>query len=183
MFLAQSHPDPLPPTSSVGGVDGDSETREDAATSWHRFKGNKDMARQAMKPGAPDIHLDTATLHMLQHGTLHGTTVTPAQVSRVKRRVQQYRIVHAPSGKELRRVMSNGSTRVVPKPESRAAIIQAAHDTCGHFGVRRTLHLLLQTYWWSGILRDVANELRQCELCDRAKASFTGKNPQRVDVR
>ena len=38
--------------------------------------------------------------------------------------------------------------------------------------MRRTLHILLQTYWWSGILKNVASILRQCEICDRAKAAF-----------
>jgi hypothetical protein len=72
----------------------------------------------------------------------------------------------------MRRIMSNGTTRVVPTPANRQEVIQQAHEISGHFGIRRTLHLLLQTYWWSGILKSVTNIVNQCAICDRTKAAF-----------
>ena len=121
-FLANTYADPLTPPAdgSVGGVPGDSDQPEDAATSFMRFKGNKLMARKAREPGEPDIFRDALVLHLLQTGTLADTTTTPAQIRRVKRRAQQYHIATLPDGtKELRRLMANGSTRVVPRAPTR----------------------------------------------------------------
>jgi hypothetical protein len=34
------------------------------------------------------------------------------------------------------------------------------------------MHLLLQTYWWSGIQADVTRIINQCAVCDRTKVAF-----------
>jgi hypothetical protein len=30
------------------------------------------------------------------------------------------------------------------------------HDTSGHFGERRTVNLVMRTYWWHGIHKDAS---------------------------
>ena len=68
--------------------------------------------------------------------------------------------------------MADGTTRVVPPPNARQAITEHAHLTSGHFGSRRTAHLLLINYWWSGVLKQSRDIVGRCEVCDRVKASF-----------
>ena len=68
--------------------------------------------------------------------------------------------------------MADGTTRVVPPPNARRAITEHAHLTSGHFGSRRTAHLLLINYWWSGVLKQSRDIAGRCEVCDRVKASF-----------
>lgn len=71
--------------------------------------------------------------------------------------------------------MSNGHTRQVPPIDSRPDIVLRVHSSAGHFGYRRTLHLLLAVYAWSGMPRMVKQLVGACELCHRARASFTGQ--------
>ena len=144
----------------------------------HEFIGNKKLTQHAREPGATDIHSDTAVLHMLRTGRLHTSVMTPIQVRRVNRRCRGYRTAAAPGGTEhILRVMNNGTTRVVPLPSERKDAISHAHVLSGHFGIRRTMHLLLQTYWWSGIMKDVAIEVSMCEVCNRTKAAFNSMQP------
>lgn len=115
-----------------------------------------------------DIWDDPVTLHMLQHGTFHADTSAVAR-NRAQKRLQYYGMFDG----VLRRRMADGSTRVVPKPEEREELIQAAHTQTGHFGVQRTAALLSHSYWWRSMFTDVKAVVSRCSLCDRARSSFS----------
>ena len=68
--------------------------------------------------------------------------------------------------------MADGTTRVVPHPRDRIGVVKKAHIHSGHFGVKRTAHLVFQAYWWSGITRDIAKIVTSCKVCREAKAQF-----------
>ena len=89
---------------------------------------------------------------------------------RVVRRSQCYYMV---SGRLYRR-MSGGEAKEVPSPETRAAIVQGIHDQSGHFGRRRTMHLLMLRYWWTGMYSDVKNVITNCPSCSRVTSSNFG---------
>ena len=146
----------------------------------HReFSGNKKLAAHAREPGMADIHDDPSVLHMLRTGRIHGSIITAVQVRRINKRCRNYRVDRSADGTErILRVMHNGTTRVVPTPDSREAAVRHAHQLSGHFGVKRTMHLLLQSYWWSGIMKSVEREVNKCEVCNRTKASFNSESAE-----
>jgi len=55
-------------------------------------------------------------------------------------------------------------------------IFKRTHEDTGHFGIRRTLALLLTRYWWSGIADDVGSVVRHCSACDRVNSTFTARS-------
>jgi len=85
-----------------------------------------------------DITLDTGTLQYLQYGTLPNVNLTLASVRRLLRRASRYKVVQG----KLYRVLANGQLRYVPPIQERESIIKHSHASAGHFGKRRTLHLL-----------------------------------------
>jgi Integrase zinc binding domain len=89
---------------------------------------------------------------------------------RIWKRAKKYRFK---DDTVLERIMGDGSTRIVPAPQDRARIISECHEKCGHFGQRRTRHLLQHQYWWSGMSIDVAYVIRCCIICDRVQQSFS----------
>ncbi|NBK23903.1 MAG: hypothetical protein EOM68_17970 [Spirochaetia bacterium] len=119
---------------------------------------------------ARDVWEDANTLHYLQQGEyLRGL----AEVER--RRVYRLSRQYAFREGQLLRLMKDGSTRVVTPPAERQALIQRVHEQCGHFGVKRTTHLLLTTNWWRGITHDVRKVLSHCKLCDRVRTAFNAQ--------
>ncbi len=112
-----------------------------------------------------DVWDDAQTLTYLQTGTLEGDR---AMKRRVVKRAKHYRWTAG----ELRRVMFDGTYRKVPPPGEREELIRATHEQCGHFGRRRTCHLLSTSFWWKGMTADVAECVRNCAACDRVKATF-----------
>ena len=56
-------------------------------------------------------------------------------------------------------------------------MIEKAHKLSGHFGVRRTTHLVIQSYWWQGIVKDVAVTVASCRVCGEVKAQFNTQKP------
>ena len=115
---------------------------------------------------------DEATLHLLQHGE-HQEGTTAADRVRARRRAARYLWL----GGKLLRVMSSGVVKEVPNPGKRLGLITQTHSATGHFGVRRTTHLLRTSYWWGSRGADVAQVVKQCELCHRVKASFKAHSP------
>ena len=95
-----------------------------------------------------DIHEDAASLEYLRTGRLAGTA-TRVMSRRVLRRAWNYTLHQAPGNADftILRRMADGTTRVVPPPNARQAITEHAQLTSGHFGSRRTAHLLLINYW------------------------------------
>ena len=117
-------------------------------------------------------------MYYLQYGKFHSSTKTHAQIKRVVRRARGYNLQRMANGDmEVRRVMANGSLRTVPKPSHRSDVTKQAHESTGHWGVRRTAHLLLANYWWQGVMRDVTLYVRNCDLCGRANAVFNSESP------
>lgn len=133
------------------------------------FASNKRLCRKAQEQDK-DIHHDAHTLEFLRTGRMPAN-LTPAQMKRVTARARRYRLVPGDNS-TVHRIMHNGATRIVPAPPDRRGIIEQAHVTSGHFGIRRTLHLMLADYWWQGIWQDVTRAVNDCKVCDRVKASF-----------
>ena len=79
---------------------------------------------------------------------------------------------------KLYRIMGDGRKVEVPRPSSRSETVRTVHEQCGHFGWKRTLHLLLNNYWWYGMYEDVQQLVRNCEVCARVNSSFNSNPPQ-----
>jgi hypothetical protein len=60
------------------------------------------------------------------------------ELRRARARASRYRM----QGETLYRVCPDGVARQVPPPGARLGIIKQAHETTGHFGVRRTTALI-----------------------------------------
>jgi transposase InsO family protein len=121
---------------------------------------------------------DEPVLSYLATGRIPDPAVQERTMRRIIRRARAYRL-QTPAGatggaptKTLYRILGNGSIRVVPPKADRLGVIESAHQLSGHFGIRRTSHLLLASFWWHGILADVASVVNQCKTCDRIRAQF-----------
>ena len=140
------------------------------------FNGNKHLCRMANEASqTKDIHHDADTLHFLRTGRFLQNQ-TSASMKRIRNRAANYHITDSPA--TLHRKMANGTWRVVPAPAERQAVINNAHTTSGHFGIRRTMHLMLVNYWWQGIWADVTKTVNNCKVCDRVKASFNASHQE-----
>jgi hypothetical protein len=47
--------------------------------------------------------------------------------------------------------MTDGEDKVVPAPAQRPNLVKEVHDLMGHWGKKRTVHLLKKTYRWAGM--------------------------------
>jgi len=119
-----------------------------------------------------DVWNDPIAMQLIQTGTLPADTLKPQRDTAVKR-LKRYRW----DGKQLLRYMADGSTRVVPPPQQRAALIAQCHSLHGHPGARRTTALLATHYWWRGISVECVAYVASCELCDRGRAGFNAVQP------
>ena len=123
-----------------------------------------------------DIHADTAAIAYMRTGQLHARN-TPAMTKRILRRSRNYAVTVSTKERTAGQVvvlrrMADGTTRVVPPAGERPGIVESAHLASGHFGIRRTTHLLLINYWWAGILRAAQEVVSRYEVCQRVKATF-----------
>jgi hypothetical protein len=121
-----------------------------------------------------EIWLDHPALAALRSGSVPAD-LSAADKHRVRQRLQLYSWQDAQQGAVLVRHMPDGSTRVVPDPSARPALVVEQHVRCGHFGVRRTAAMLQTKYWWRGLRTDVQQLLRRCEHCSRVQAAFNAK--------
>jgi hypothetical protein len=113
-----------------------------------------------------DIWQDPAALHFLRTG-VH-TSRDVAECKRVSKRARHYQFV---SGR-LHRTMADGTLREVPEPQQRGDLIMQMHERTGHWGIKRTKHLLQHQYYWNGMESDVKTVLASCEPCKQVAASF-----------
>lgn len=122
-----------------------------------------------------DIWEDSVALRVLQGKAKGAAGLSRAEQSRVAHRCKLY------IWREglLWRSMPDGSEKLVPAPDHREGIIQRLHQQAGHFGVRRTAHLVAASHWWRTLHADVADVVRRCEVCDRVRASF---NTRQADL-
>lgn len=93
--------------------------------------------------------------------------------TRLKRRTRLYTWADG----ELLRHMGDGSTRLIPRPEDRTARVLSTHHEAGHFGRRRTEHLVRLSCWWVGLQDTVKEVVKNCAPCGRVKAGFNGPSP------
>jgi transposase InsO family protein len=122
--------------------------------------------------GAGDVWEDVALLALLQ-GRGYPVGCGRAERDRLQHRARQFQW----QGGHLVRQLHDGTTRVIPRQWERDPLIRDVHERAGHFGLRKTLSLLRPHYWWVGLSADVARAVKQCEACDRVKASFNAKHP------
>ncbi len=62
--------------------------------------------------------------------------------------------------------------QLVAPPEIRAEIFRQLHTVRqgGHFGLRRTVAVVRERFFWPGVKADVERWCRECEACQRAKS-------------
>ena len=124
----------------------------------------------AVEADGVDIWADEPTLLYLRTGQ------QPGELAARRRVIKRAKHYSWQSG-VLRKVMHDGTTRLVPKPEEREEVVRKVHEQSGHFGRRRTTYLVLGQWWWQGVAAEVARLVRNCATCDRVKASFTHRHP------
>jgi site-specific DNA-cytosine methylase len=121
-----------------------------------------------------DIWDDPAALQWLQHGAGGAGGLPRAERSRLAHRARLY----VWKDGALWRRMPDGTQKLVPKPADRPGLIERLHEQAGHFGVRRTAHLVLASHWWRTLHVDVAAVVRKCGVCDRVRAAFNTQQAQ-----
>ena len=148
---------------------------------WRRLVAANTAA--LMTRGAIDVIIDWPERDIWQSpiairfvkGELSDAEVTPAQWTALRRKCAPYQFV---GGRLWRRMgaQHGGRWLEVPAPAHRMDVIHAQHGRIGHLGRDRTYHLLARYYYWPGMHRDVCAALKQCRVCDRARATFSSKH-------
>jgi hypothetical protein len=123
-------------------------------------------ALQATAAHLEDIFDDKTTLHFILHHQLE-QGVTDSERRRVLNRAARYTTRQG----DIIRVYADGTERVVPKPADREALVRKVHAQYGHYATRRTVSLLSAYYWWANMWVDVERVVRECPVCDRARAA------------
>ncbi|XRB15552.1 reverse transcriptase [Pseudoscourfieldia marina] len=101
------------------------------------------LASMEAQAARKDIWEDTECLEFLNgKPPLEGQS--REQGTRIRRRAASYAFEERAGKRVLMKTLPNGSKRVIPAPSERRELIKEAHEKCGHFGVRRTLHLVAQ---------------------------------------
>jgi Integrase zinc binding domain/Integrase core domain/PHD-finger len=134
-------------------------------------------AAAAQQEGAAgkDIWEDQVALQWLQQGAGGAPALSRAERSRMAHRARLY---EWRDGSVWRR-LPDGSTKLVPHPDQRQGIIAQLHEQAGHYGVKRTAHMVAASHWWRTLYSDVAKVVRRCEVCDRVRAAF---NTQQAEL-
>ncbi|GAQ89454.1 putative retrotransposon protein [Klebsormidium nitens] len=168
---------PMPGPMDYGTVDADVQVPETPGLGGERAKA------------LTDIWEDINTLNHLWTGVLDPNW-SKGEVERVRRRAQSYRfrdgvVIHHlnSDGEEeprtcdgvLLRLLAGGEEKIVPAPQQRDNLVREIHDFTGHWGEKRTVHLLKRTYWWAGMYKTAQDGVASCQQCDRTKASFSVK--------
>ena len=61
--------------------------------------------------------------------------------------------------------------QLVPPATLRIQALKGCHDDLGHLGIKRTLDLLRDQFYWPDMTEDATRHIRQCERCLIFKAS------------
>ena len=123
-----------------------------------------------------DIWDDATTLDYLKGSILPQSY---AEQRRVLKRTLHYELNAAG---EVVRTMPDLTTRVVPPPDERLALVKQSHEQCGHFGRKRTRNLLCNNYWWVGMSLDVDKVIDTCKICSRINISFNATHPTMMSI-
>ena len=142
----------------------------------------------AQEPSEPlDIWQDQSTLNYILNGTMPPHTTDTERV-RIQRRAARH--IWSPAdpnstpenplhkGRLLRK-MDNDTTRVIPDFSERHNIVQITHEQSGHYGRKRTESILLASYWWAGMRKDVDQVVSHCAACDKVQFGCMGPNPNK----
>jgi transposase InsO family protein len=128
--------------------------------------------------GAPvDVWDDALCMEYLRQGQFTAETMeatTPQARARALKRAKAY----AMEGGVLYRQLAKGERREVPPPVERKEIVQRVHERCGHFGRKRTTHLVMLAYWWAGLYKDVRAVIKCCSACHQVQATFNHTRPE-----
>jgi hypothetical protein len=157
---------------------GGSSQQGGSAEGMRDYRGYLDMQAAAaiadqQEERGKDIWDDVAAMQFLQTGS-HGDNVSRQDRSRIAHRARLYTWQQ----QQLWRRMPNGTVKLVPKPEEREGIISRIHEQTGHYGVRRTAHMVLSGHWWRTLHTDVAQFVGKCGVCDRVRSSFNSLQPE-----
>lgn len=72
---------------------------------------------------------------------------------------------------DLLTVRRQGLNKIVVPYSLRLKILETAHQQYGHVGISSMLNLISPLYYWQGIINDVKNYVRHCEVCQLNKKS------------
>lgn len=167
---------PASPQAEPAAQYGEPRPEQEVLQSTARLELLACLAEQAESPAVQadmlEVWEDDALLSYLQSGEWPAGA-DAALRKRLSKRSQYY----VWEREQLFRKMADGSVRVVPPPASRHQLVVDTHVSTGHWGEKRTLSLLLSSYWWRGVLEDVRRVVRSCESCDKARAVFNARLP------
>eukprot|EP00877_Chromochloris_zofingiensis_P012904 jgi/Chrzof1/7868/Cz02g39130.t1 len=122
--------------------------------------------------GTRDVWEDTVFIQAVQTGVIPDD-VSPAERKRVAKRMTMYRWQNG----TLLRVLTDGSLKTVPPIADRDDLIRQVHESCGHWGEKRTVHLVSTRYCWKGLYSDVCDVVKRCTVCSRVNTSFNSTQP------
>lgn len=67
----------------------------------------------------------------------------------------------------LYRQSPSGTYAIVTPSGLRPAVLQALHDSAGHFGVQRTVQKVQDRYWWPHLKQSVQSYVSSCQTCQQ----------------
>ena len=146
----------------------------DANTAMALVALSQALGQAAAVQGGSAAAACTAAAAAAAAGGTNSSGSSRQQRSRVAHRARLY----VWQQEQLWRRMPGGTLKLVPPPQDRQGIIQRLHEQTGHFGVRRTAHMVLSGHWWRTLHTDVAQQLSQCGVCDRVRSSFNSLQPE-----
>ena len=75
------------------------------------------------------------------------------------------------------------STKHLVLPETfRKQALQGCHDGLGHLGIKQTIDLLRDYFYWPRMLTDTTKHIKQCERCLKFKALPERSSMENIDA-
>ena len=127
-----------------------------------------------------DPFSDHPLLRHLQGTPLHEVSDDLNERRRVAQRAPAYRWEAEIGGDRdkgrLLRVTLSGNPKVVPPPDQRRDLVRRQHELSKHLGVKRTIALLTEHWYWHNLDADVRAVLGNCTECKRRQTHFGAKD-------
>ena len=115
------------------------------------------------EPQVLDITEDAETLQFLEHHSFPDAS-SDSDKARIRRNASRYSVQDGV-------LLHKETHKPVPYTADRRSIVAGCHKL-GHFGVRRTVSLVQQSYWWWGITEAVKEVVSACPECKLMRHSF-----------
>ena len=115
------------------------------------------------EPQVLDITEDAETLQYLEHHSFPAAS-SDSDKARIRRKASRYLVQDGV-------LLHKETHKPVPYTTDRRSIVAGCHKL-GHFGVRRTVSLVQQSYWWWGITELVKEVVKACPECKLLRHSF-----------